>query len=167
MNQITLIGHLAFPPTYHCTHQGQDLTRFEIRTAATEDDKPEAHHCTAWGPAALDLHQHLHPGDRLLVRGELRYRSRTLRQGGTLRVPVIYVRGYSYLGRWTAEPFSVPGHFGVASLWETYVFLALIWIIMTSFHSTTYQIVFGTKYRRKSMTKVNRRRLYKYIYGIC
>lgn len=99
MNQITLIGQLAFPPTYHCTHQGQDLTRFEIRTAATEGGKPEAHHCTAWGPAALDLHRHLNPGDRLLVRGELRYRSRTLRQGGTLRVPVIYVRGYSYLGR--------------------------------------------------------------------
>jgi len=85
--------------TYHCTHAGQDLTRFEIRTTATEDDKPEAHHCTAWGPAALDLHRHLNPGDRLLVRGELRYRSRTLRQGGTLRVPVIYVRGYAYLGR--------------------------------------------------------------------
>jgi single-stranded DNA-binding protein len=99
MNDITLIGHLHLPATYHCTTEGQDLTRFELRCASTTSEQEEAHHCTAWGPAALDLHRHLNPGDRLLVRGELRYRQLTTRQGGTLRVPVIYVRGYSYLGR--------------------------------------------------------------------
>jgi single-stranded DNA-binding protein len=100
MNQITLIGRLALPPTYHCTGEGQDLARFELRTTSTsEPDQMEAHHCTAWGPAALDLHQHLKVGDRLLIKGELRYRQRRTRQGGTLRVPVIYVRGYTYLGR--------------------------------------------------------------------
>lgn len=100
MNQIMLIGQLEFPPTYHCTGEGQDLARFELRTTSTGGpNKTEAHHCTAWGPAALDLHQHLKVGDRLLVNGELRYRRRRTRQGGTLRVPVIYVRGYSYLGR--------------------------------------------------------------------
>lgn len=97
MNEITLIGQLAFPPTYHCTPRGLDLTRFELRTSSGE--RQEAHHCTAWGPAALDLHEHLNSGDRLLIRGELRYRRRTNRQGGTLRMPEIYVRGYSYLGR--------------------------------------------------------------------
>lgn len=99
MNQVILIGQLAYAPTYHCTHGGQDLTRFEVRTPLLEADQSEAHYCTAWGPAALDLHRHLHPGDRILVRGELHYRKRTLRQGGTLRVPVIHVKGYSYLGR--------------------------------------------------------------------
>ncbi|WP_020568061.1 single-stranded DNA-binding protein [Neolewinella persica] len=100
MNQITLIGRLALPPTYHCTGEGQDLTRFELRTASTSGpNQIEAHHCTAWGPAALDLHQHLNVGDRLLINGELRYRQRRTRQGGTLRMPVIYVRGYTYLGR--------------------------------------------------------------------
>jgi len=97
LNEITLIGQLAFPPIYHCTHEGLDLTRFELRTIRGE--RQEAHHCTAWGAAALDLHEHLHSGDRLLIRGELRYRRRTNRLGGTLRVPEIYVRGYSYLGR--------------------------------------------------------------------
>lgn len=100
MNQITLIGQLAFPPTYHCTFEGQDLTRFEIRTkSALGNGREAAHHCTAWGPAALDLHRHLQAGDRLLVSGELRYRQRRDRRGGTLRVPEIYVKGYTYLGR--------------------------------------------------------------------
>jgi single-stranded DNA-binding protein len=100
MNQIMLIGQLAYPATYHCTGAGQDLVRFELRTTSTSGPKDtEAHHCTAWGPAALDLHRHLKVGDRLLVNGELRYRRRRTRQGGTLRVPVIYVRGYSYLGK--------------------------------------------------------------------
>jgi REP element-mobilizing transposase RayT len=38
---------------------------------------------------------------------------------------------------------------------------------MNSYHSTTYQIVFGTKYRKKNMIKKNRRKVYQYIYGIC
>ena len=104
MNEITLIGELSFPPTYHCTTEGRDLTRFELRTisaASASHRKPivAAHHCTAWGPAALDLHEHLIPGDRLMVRGELRYRTRKDRRGGVVRLPEIYVRGYSYLGR--------------------------------------------------------------------
>jgi|AntRauTorckE5430_2_1112549.scaffolds.fasta_scaffold04749_1 REP element-mobilizing transposase RayT len=38
---------------------------------------------------------------------------------------------------------------------------------MNSYHTTTYQIVFGTKYRRKNMRKKNRRQVYGFIYGIC
>lgn len=100
MNEITLIGRLPVPPTYHCTTGGQDLTRFELRTPRHVESASagESHHCIAWGPAALDLHRHLNSGDRLLVRGELRYRSRTLRSGGVVRVPEIYVCGYTYLG---------------------------------------------------------------------
>jgi len=100
MNDLTLIGRLPVLPTYHCTSRGQDLARFELRTSTTTaTDREEAHHCIAWGPAALDLHQHLRVGDRLLVRGELRYRSRRLRSGGMVRVPEIYVKGYTYLGK--------------------------------------------------------------------
>ena len=47
---------------------------------------------------------------------------------------------------------------------------AIVWhknIAMNTYYSTTYQIVFGTKYRRKNMTRDNRRRVYAYIYGIC
>lgn len=97
MNEITLIGYLRCPPTYHCTAQGQDLARFEVRTVVSGNE--DRHHCIAWGPAALDLHTHLHPGDRLLIRGELRYRLQRNRWGGVLRVPEVYVKAYSYLGR--------------------------------------------------------------------
>lgn len=102
MNSITLIGRLHLPPVYHCTTEGQDLTRFELRTGedhGSEVSAHESHHCSAWGPAAIDLHEHLNAGDRLLVRGELRYRSRKIRSGGVMRVPVVHVKGYSYLGR--------------------------------------------------------------------
>lgn len=101
MNEITLIGQLSIGPTYHCTVHGQDLLRFELRTPTPGQNRVEAeaaHHCIAWGPAALDLHQHLNPGDRLLVRGELRYRTRRDRRGGGVRIPEIHVKGYSYLG---------------------------------------------------------------------
>ena len=50
---------------------------------------PVVHHCLAWGPAALDLHAHLKVGDRVMVRGELRYRC-------DRRVEIV-VRQYTYL----------------------------------------------------------------------
>lgn len=37
---------------------------------------------------------------------------------------------------------------------------------MKSFHNTIYQIVWGTKYRHKTMTPENRKRLYGYLYTI-
>lgn len=101
MNHITLIGRLATAPTYHCTVHGQDLTRFELHTSVNHEaaSASSAHHCIAWGPAALDLHKHLHRGDRLLVRGELRYRVHKWQRGKTYRVPEIHIREYSYLGK--------------------------------------------------------------------
>jgi len=95
MNCISLIGCLAAAPTYFCTQEGRDLTRFVLDDTA---DTSRSHHCQAWGPAALDLHTHLRTGNRLLVRGELRYRSRLLPDGTSYNVPVIHVLGYSYLG---------------------------------------------------------------------
>ena len=102
MNEITLIGQLAVDPTYHCTVHGQDLIRFELRTPSEVNSQAStsvAHHCIAWGPAALDLHKHLHRGDRLLVRGELLYRQHNWQRGKTYRVPEIHIREYSYLGK--------------------------------------------------------------------
>jgi single-stranded DNA-binding protein len=101
MNKVTLIGHLPGPPTYFCTEAGQDLTRFQIQMPPSEegDAPPVNHHCQAWGPAALDLHKHLNAGDRIMIQGELRYRQRDLGKGGVVGVPVIRVKGYSYLGR--------------------------------------------------------------------
>lgn len=100
MNEITLIGELTAAPSYHCTTAGHDLARFELRTdtPAGHGGPPQTHHCVVWGPGALDLHAHLHRHDRLLVRGELRYRSGP-RRAGSYRIPVVHVRAYSYLGQ--------------------------------------------------------------------
>lgn len=99
MNSITLIGSLYTPPTYYCTRDGRDLTRFQIHDDGVNGEPATGvfHHCQAWGPAALDLHEHLTEGERLLVRGELRYRLRTDGVGAT-QVPYIHVKAYSYLG---------------------------------------------------------------------
>lgn len=96
MNELTLIGFLRKPVTYYCTAKGQDLVRFEICT--TVAGKEDFHHCIAWGPAALDLHQYLVPGDRLLLKGVLQYRIRSKRNVGAIRVPEIQVKAYTYLG---------------------------------------------------------------------
>ena len=101
MNQITLIGKVFHAPVYHCTATGQDLVRFELSTESLGG--AGKHHCTAWGPAALDLHEHLRQGDRILIRGELLYRRRKDRRGSLLRMPEIYVRGYTYLGEGALE----------------------------------------------------------------
>lgn len=37
---------------------------------------------------------------------------------------------------------------------------------MNAFHNTTYQIVWGTKHRKKNMLKENRSRLYGYLHAI-
>ena len=114
MNEITLLGTISKPPTYHCTDRGQDLVRLSIRTRLTPapaSDRPgktdqAEHFCHAWGPAALDLHTHLRPGDRLLVRGELSYRTHRSRTGGVQRIPEIRITAYTYLGG--ASPLPAP-----------------------------------------------------------
>ena len=92
MNTISLLGQVVREPAYHCTTKGQDLTRFDLVAGEATDSNttPPVHECEAWGPAALDLHEHLLAGSRLLVRGTLDYRS-----SGRAYVRV---RGYTYLG---------------------------------------------------------------------
>ena len=100
MNELTLIGHLANPATYHCTEEARDLLRFTLRTGRSKDaTATDLHHCQIWGPAALDLHRHLNVGDRLMVRGELRYRKHRNRLGNTQRLAELHVKSYTYLGQ--------------------------------------------------------------------
>ena len=95
MNSVGLIGTVATPPVYYCTEDARDLLRFQIRTGSPPG---VVHHCLVWGPAALCLHEQLRRGERLLVRGELHYRSRSLRDGGVVQVPVVQVLDWSFLG---------------------------------------------------------------------
>lgn len=108
MNDITLIGILPKRVSYHFTEGGRDLIRFTLRTGnsgksqdkgASQNKSPAIdHHCQAWGPAAIDLHTNLKPGDRVMIRGELQYRNHRNRRGELQRFAEIHVRGYTYLG---------------------------------------------------------------------
>ena len=100
MNKILLLGTVITAPVYFSTDQGQDLIRLTLETPSREDLPGETihHHCLAWGPAALDLHEHLKHGDRIMVRGELQYRQRKGRGEEPINVPFIQIRSYSYLG---------------------------------------------------------------------
>lgn len=99
MNTISILGRVCADPVYFCTNEGRDLTRFSVRNAPEGNGATSSvHHCQVWGPAALELHASLEAGDRLIVRGELRYRKRVM-QEGSVNVPFIYVKDYGYLGR--------------------------------------------------------------------
>lgn len=119
MNEITLIGRVHRPTTYHCTEEARDLLRFVLATSTPpvistnsiahggEVPEPSLHHCLAWGAAALDLHQSLSIGDRLMVKGELNYRNHKNRRGELRRFAEIKVTGYVYLrGEATITPIN-------------------------------------------------------------
>lgn len=97
MNRISLIGQVGSKPSYYCTKEGRDLLRFELMTTG-RNGKLQSHHCTAWGPAALELHTELRLGAKLIVQGELNYRRRII-SGQSVAIAAIYVRGYSFLDR--------------------------------------------------------------------
>jgi single-stranded DNA-binding protein len=96
MNTIILMGEVRTLPVYHCTARGRDLARIQLTTYDRRGGA-HTHHCTAWGPAALDLHKHLKVGDRLAVKGELLYRAREV-AGQKVAVPYVLIRSYSYAG---------------------------------------------------------------------
>lgn len=81
------------------THAGAPRYRRSRRgRAGTPPQADATHACEAWGPAALDLHEHLHAADRLLVRGELTYRHYQTPGGELIRRSVVLVKSYGYLG---------------------------------------------------------------------
>ena len=110
MNSLTLIGEVVGEPVYHCGTRAQDIVRIRLRTLDRNGGK-HVHHCVGFGPAAIDLHTHLKPGEQLLVRGELLYRKRMV-DGDIVSLPYILLRGYSYLGTFgpvAVTPFPVRG----------------------------------------------------------
>jgi single-stranded DNA-binding protein len=95
MNRIQLVGQLDCPPVYFCTQAGQDLCRLRLRVPVKEG-VTELHYCTAWGPAAIQLHSHLKRGDAIALSGELRYRRDSRRDRGRKK-PYVYVRSFRFL----------------------------------------------------------------------
>ncbi|MBB4077890.1 single-stranded DNA-binding protein [Lewinella aquimaris] len=96
MNSLTLIGTVAAAPVYHCTCRAQDIVRIQLQTLDRSGGE-HRHHCVAFGQAALDLHEHLKPGERLVVRGELLYR-KLRRSDAAAERPYVLIRKYGFLG---------------------------------------------------------------------
>lgn len=105
-NVIRLIGILENNPIYVTTENGADLTRFELMTSRIEKgiepcfDKTvyDRHQCTAWGPTALLLHEHLKVGSRLAIQGEVVYGKFNNEFGRLTTVTEILVNGFTFLG---------------------------------------------------------------------
>ncbi|WP_371930939.1 single-stranded DNA-binding protein [Lewinella sp. JB7] len=110
MNALTLIGTVADHPVYHCTTRARDLVRIQLITYDRRGGS-HRHHCLAYGQVALDLHQHLRPGEKLLVRGELCYRQVRL-DNRLIDRPYVLIRKYGFLqtpgGKRSTEEFHRP-----------------------------------------------------------
>ena len=97
MNEVTLLGIVVRPPVYHCTEKAQDILRIQLSTRDRKGKK-HIHHCLAFGQGALDLHSYLSAGNRLMVRGELLYKSIML-AGKQVQRPYVLVRAFTFLDR--------------------------------------------------------------------
>ena len=84
-NRVSLIGRVVGQPVYYCTEMARDLVRMYLRT--DEPGNAEiVHECVAWGTPALHLYDQVKRGDRVVVRGTLRYRTSSRCKGAYVRV---------------------------------------------------------------------------------
>lgn len=105
-NVIRLIGVLENNPLYVTTENGADLTRFELVTSRQiEGTEPrfdqtiyDRHQCTTWGPTALILHEHLKPGSKLAIQGQLVYGEYQDEKGENRQITEVQVTGFTFLG---------------------------------------------------------------------
>ncbi len=111
MNEVLLLGSVSGEAVYYCDQWARDLLRFRLRTEPSSAARMHGrragfqhHHCIAWGPAALDLAQHLRPGSVVQLRGELIARKLRTEDGRLTRQCEVHVRSYTYLGDRPARP---------------------------------------------------------------
>lgn len=105
-NSIRLIGVLDRNPLYVTTENGADLTRFELVTLRQASNSSlqqletnhDRHQCVAWGPNALQLHEHLVVGSRVAIQGQLLYSSYVTSAGMSRVVAEVEVNGFTFLG---------------------------------------------------------------------
>ncbi len=88
LNAVTLVGHLGRKPELRYTDKQAAYTLLSLATneaSLAKGEKPqertEWHRIVTWGRTAAACAQHLDAGRQVLVRGRLRTRSWTDRQG--------------------------------------------------------------------------------------
>src|SRR3954470_24258722 len=89
LNTVTLVGHLGRKPElrYTSTHAAYSIFSLGTNEILRERGQPprertDWHRIDAWGRTAAACSQHLDVGRQVLIRGKLRTRSWTDREGG-------------------------------------------------------------------------------------
>ena len=87
-NEATLIGHLGADPELRYTTAGAPVCNFRVATneryrdkQGNKQERTEWHRVVAWGKAAEVCGEYLHSGSHVMVKGALRTRKWTDRNG--------------------------------------------------------------------------------------
>lgn len=114
LNAVTLVGHLGRKPELRYTATQAAYALLSVATNETSlargqkpQDRAEWHRIVTWGRTAAACAQHLDAGRQVLVRGRLRTRSWTDRQGVLRWSTEILADRVIFLGgtaKRTAEP---------------------------------------------------------------
>ena len=99
-NRVTLLGTVVSDPVYHCTVDARDLLRLTLHIPGGYSDMTLYQECVIWGGPALGLADCLRKGDRIFVRGSLRYRR-------DHRRPYVHIRQYVLLGSVAGEALAL------------------------------------------------------------
>lgn len=71
INECTLMGNLGADPVLKTHKEGLISCRFSLAT--TENNNTSWHNVIAWGKLAEVIHHYMEKGDKLYVRGRIRY----------------------------------------------------------------------------------------------
>lgn len=112
LNEITVAGNLGQDPEVKTFDNGTSLTTFSLATSSymgkdknTGEAKHETqwHRCTAFGNVGDIIAKFCEKGSKLLVKGEMRYRSYDNKDGVTVYLSEILVSDFLLMGGKPAE----------------------------------------------------------------
>jgi single-strand DNA-binding protein len=100
MNRVTLLGNVGQDPDIRSTATGKRVANFTLATSkswkpqgSTEwKEETQWHRLVAWGPLAEAAEKYVTKGKRVLVEGEIQYRTWQDREGQTRYTTEINVR---------------------------------------------------------------------------
>jgi single-strand DNA-binding protein len=111
LNAVTLVGHFGRKPELHYTPTQAAYALLSVATNEMLRDKgqnprerTEWHRIVTWGRTAAACAQHLDAGRQVLVRGRLRTRSWTDRQGVQRWATEVIADCVIFLGAGTKRP---------------------------------------------------------------
>jgi len=101
-NTVQLMGNLADPPELRLTTEGTYVANMKLRLFSGASNH-QYFHLVAWGKLATQMEQRFRKGSRILVRGELRNRLKTI-ENVQFYCTEIHVHEYLALEKKVREP---------------------------------------------------------------